>query len=116
MYPNYGIGLTSASTMLWDLGLVGFTLHIAIYIAAWISANRIWKRAADAAIRYDALAVQSAIACFIVFIFYRDSGVNLLALEVVIACVLGYLTFLCRFANENRTDTDQPKPLREKRN
>lgn len=94
MHPNYGIGLTTASTLLWDVGLFGLAFHCAIFFAAWVSANRVWKSARAAWARQDALAVQAALACFLVFIFYRDSGVNLLAYEVVVACVLGYLAFL----------------------
>jgi hypothetical protein len=94
MHPNYGIGLTTASTLLWDVGLFGLIFHCAIFIAAWTTANRVWKNARASWAGQDALAVQAALVCFFVFIFYRDSGVNLLAYEVVVACVLGYLAFL----------------------
>jgi hypothetical protein len=96
MHPNYGIGLTTAATLLWDVGLVGLLFHGAIFGAAWITANRVWKKGGETWARHDALAVQSALACFLVFILYRDSGVNLLAYEVVVACVLGYLAFLAQ--------------------
>jgi hypothetical protein len=98
MYPNYGIGLTTASTLLWDTGVVGLLLHIAIFGAAWVAASRLYRAAGAAWIRQDALAIQAAIACFVVFIFYRDCGVNLLAYEIVVACVLGYLDFLSKAA------------------
>ena len=94
MHPNYGIGLTTAATLLWDIGLVGLIFHGAIFVAAWFSANRVWNKRRGTWAGQDALAVQAALACFLVFIFYRDSGVNLLAYEVVVACVLGYLGFL----------------------
>jgi len=94
MHPNYGIGLTTAATLLWDVGLVGLVFHIAILGAAWVSANRVWKGGGATWARHDALAIQAALACFLVFVFYRDSGVNLLAYEVVVACVLGYLALL----------------------
>jgi hypothetical protein len=111
LYPNYGIGLTSASTLLWDLGLFGFFFHLSLFVAAWIAANRVWKTAAEPSVRYEALAVQSAISCFVVYIFYRDSGVNLLAYEVVIACVLGYLAFLCRAAQKLGVASREPEPV-----
>lgn len=105
MYPNYGIGLTTASTLLWDAGLVGLVLHMAIFGAAWVAASRLFHRTEADWIRQDALAVQAALACFMVFIFYRDSGVNLLAYELVVACVLGYLDFLGKAARRP-TDAD----------
>ena len=98
LHPNYGIGLTTAATLLWDVGLVGLVFHGAIFVAAWVNASRVWKTAATPWVRQDALAVQAALACFLVFIFYRDSGVNLLAYEVVVACVFGYLAFLGNMA------------------
>jgi hypothetical protein len=98
LYPNYGIGLTAASTLLWDLGIVGLVLHLAIFIGAWMAANRLWRNTSDKSLQSDALAIQAAITCFVVFIFYRDSGVNLLAYEIVIGCILGYLAHLCRIS------------------
>jgi len=98
LYPNYGIGLTAASTLLWDLGIVGLVLHLAIFIGAWTAANRLWRNTSDKSLQSDALAIQAAITCFVVFIFYRDSGVNLLAYEIVIGCILGYLAHLCRIS------------------
>jgi hypothetical protein len=100
LYPNYGIGLTTASTLLWDVGVVGLLFHLATFVAAWVAANSLWTNTSNQALRADALAIQAAIACFIVFIFYRDSGVNLLAYEIVSSSVLGYLAYLCRTSRE----------------
>jgi hypothetical protein len=65
-----------------------------------MAADRLWKGTVNIAVRCDVLAVQSAIASFIVFIFYRDSGVNLLAYEIVTCFVLGYLAFLSSTADK----------------
>jgi hypothetical protein len=96
LYPNYGINLTTASTLLWDLGIVGLAFHIVVFIAAWVAANKLWAGTSDKSVQSDALGIQAAIACFAIFIFYRDSGVNLLAYEIICSSVLGYLAYLYR--------------------
>ena len=48
----------------------------------------------DPATRADLLAIQAALAIFLIFTFYRDSAVNLLSFEIVIALVFGYLAWL----------------------
>jgi hypothetical protein len=99
-YPQHGIGLTTASTLLWDVGVIGLAAYFAIFIAAWMTANQLWKCTTDAAVRSDALAIQAAIAIFCVYVFYRDCGVNLMAFEVVVASVLGYLAYLSKTVAE----------------
>jgi hypothetical protein len=95
-YPRYGINLTTASTLLWDTGLFGLTLYVAILTAAWVAANRLWAAARDAAVRADVLAIQAAIALFMLHVIYRNSLVNLLPFELIVAAILGYLAFLIR--------------------
>ncbi|MBI1890597.1 MAG: hypothetical protein HYS18_08125 [Burkholderiales bacterium] len=95
-YPRYGIDLTTLSTLLWDMGLVGAGMYAGILVSAWVAANRLWRRALDAWVRADALAIQAAIAVFAVFLIYSNSSVNLQAFQIVIAAVLGYLAYLCR--------------------
>lgn len=95
-FPRYSIDLTTVSTLLWDIGLVGLGLYFLIMATAWIAANRLRRSAQDAQTGADALAIQAAIAVFVVFLFYGSSSVNLLPFQVIIAGVLGYLGFLCR--------------------
>ncbi len=95
-FPRYSIDLTTVSTLLWDTGLIGLGMYFSIIAAAWIAANRLWRRSQDVRVRADALAIQAAIAVFVVFMFYSSSTVNLLPFQVLIAAVLGYLGFLCR--------------------
>ncbi len=97
-FPRYSIDLTTVSTLLWDTGLVGVAMYFSIFIAAWIAANRLWRRTQDVRVRADALAIQAAIAVFVVFLFYSSSTVNLLPFQILIAAVLGYLGFLYKHA------------------
>jgi hypothetical protein len=95
-YPMYGINLTTASTLLWDTGLFGLVLYLAVFTTAWVAANRLWVETKDPATRADVLAIQAAIALFVLHVIYRNSLVNLLPFELIVAAVLGYLGFLIR--------------------
>lgn len=93
-YPTYGIGLTAASTLLWDVGVLGLVLFVSIFLSALYAANNLYREAVDADVRANALAIQVAIAMFIVHIVYLDSLVLLPSFQIMMAFVLGYLAFL----------------------
>lgn len=93
-YIGYGIDLTSASSLLWDTGLLGFILFLSIFFAAWFTASRLRKDSKDPSVRADALAIQACIVILLVFVFYDNTLVNILSFELVYAAVLGYLGYL----------------------
>jgi hypothetical protein len=95
-YPRYGIDLTTASTILWDLGMFGLLLFLSILAAAWHAAVRLWKRAQDPRTHADAMAIQAAIALFALHVVYHKSMLNYLPFELIVAAVLGYLAYLVR--------------------
>jgi len=93
-YLNYGINLTAASTILWDTGVIGFTMYTGIFVAAWFAAGRLYKQVDDPAVRADALAIQASTLIFLFSLLYSDSIVNLVSMELIYAVVLGYLGYL----------------------
>ncbi len=95
-YFGYGIGLTTASSLLWDTGLLGLILFLSILLSAWFTAGRLWTRVTDPAVRADALAIQTCIAIFTLFVFDDSALVNFLPFEVIAASILGYLGYLVR--------------------
>ena len=95
-YPGYGIDLTAAPTLLWDLGLVGFILFFAILISAWRCANRLIRESVSPVVRADAKAIQAALALFAFYLFYRIGILELLSFQVVFTVLLGYLAWLHR--------------------
>lgn len=95
-YPYYGINLTAASTILWDLGIFGLLLFIGIFMGAWRAANRLYRESDDPVVRADAIAIQAAIALFLLFVLYSQTIVNLIGMEIIYAAVLGYLSYLYR--------------------
>lgn len=95
-YPMYGIGLTTASTLLWDVGVIGFTLYFSMFIVAWREANHLSQHTHDSVIKADLLVIQSTITLLIMFMLYSDSQINLISMEIIMTTVLGYLAVLIR--------------------
>ncbi|WP_374588145.1 hypothetical protein [Ideonella dechloratans] len=95
-HPGYGIGLTAAPTLLWDLGLVGFALYLAIFGAAWWAASRVRARAQAAWMACDAEALQATLPVLVIYTFYRLTPLEQLPFQMVMAAVLGYLAWLYR--------------------
>jgi hypothetical protein len=93
-YSHYGINLTAASSLLWDTGLIGFSLFLSLFVAAWFAAERLYNAANDPAVKGDALAIQAAVSLFLLSLIYSDSIVNLVSMELIYALVLGYLGYL----------------------
>ena len=94
LYPNYGINLTTISTLLWDLGIVGLCMYVSIYLVAWVQISQVWRNTSSAQVKADCIALQAGIALTLFFTIYSDSQVNLLVHEIIIAVLLGYAAFL----------------------
>jgi hypothetical protein len=90
MYPNYGIGLTTVASLLWDLGIVGLIFYVSQYIMLWIYTSRIIKTSKSLIYKSDALAIQVAIAFNLIYIFNSDTQVNLIVHELLNAMMFGY--------------------------
>lgn len=107
MYVNYGIGLTTISSILWDLGLIGLALYVSIFILTWFQIGRLWKRTNNPSVKADCLSIQVGISFTLLFLFYSDSQVNLFVHEIIIAVLLGYAAFLIQeqrnALNESKT-------------
>lgn len=93
-FIGYGINLTAASTLLWDTGVISLALFAGIFVAAWNAASRLQRQVLDASVQADTIAIKACISLFVLSIFYSDSIVNLVAMELLYAIVLGYLGFL----------------------
>lgn len=95
-YPGYGIGLTAATTLLWELGMVGLLLSLGVPLMAWRAAAKLAAENRDPEVRADAIAIEAAMPMFVVFLFYRTDALQTLSYQIVFACVLGYLAWLHR--------------------
>jgi hypothetical protein len=95
-YPHYGIGLTGASTLLWDTGVFGCGLFTTIFARAWYTAGRLYRESTEPTVRADAAAIQAALSLFFVHLFYTSSLLEAVSFQIVFTCVLGYLAWLYR--------------------
>ncbi|MGV7210615.1 hypothetical protein ACLB1G_22510 [Oxalobacteraceae bacterium A2-2] len=93
-YSQYGIALTAASTLLWDTGVIGLALFVAIFVMAWFAAERLYRATDNPEVRADALAIQASIVLLIMFVVYSAEIVNIMGLQIIYAVVLGYLAYL----------------------
>lgn len=93
-YPYHGIGLTAASTLLWDMGFLGFALFASILVAAWRCAGKLQLISLDPVVRADAAAIQAVLAILAFFVFYRISLLETLSFQIIFALLLGYLAWL----------------------
>ncbi len=98
-YPNHGIGLTAASTLLWDVGIFGVGLFATIFASAWRTAGRLQRKIVDPVIRADAAAIQATLVLFAVYIFFRSSLLEIMSFQIVFTAMLGYLAYLHRKYN-----------------
>ncbi|HEY8159662.1 MAG TPA: hypothetical protein VIF10_13260 [Methylobacter sp.] len=95
-YPYYGIGLTGASTLLWETGVFGCGLFIAIFSCAWFAAGRLYRGSIDPIVKADANAIQVALSLFVFHLFYNPGLLEVLSFQIVFTAVLGYLAWLYR--------------------
>lgn len=111
-YPNYGINITAISTLLWDVGMVGCLLFVGMLVTAWFAAGRLHDEVSDPGVKAEALAIQAAIVLFGLGLVYADFIVNLVSLEIVVAVVLGYLSYLMNVHGLLRTKVVAQAPVR----
>jgi hypothetical protein len=102
-FPRHGLNLTTASTLLWDLGVIGVVLFASIFLLAWRKANKLLRCSSSDVVKADVTAVQVALVLVLAFFNYNDTLVNLVTTEIIVASVLGYLSILVRQHEEKNT-------------
>ncbi|MBK8401171.1 MAG: hypothetical protein IPL29_09000 [Propionivibrio sp.] len=115
-YPFMAINLTALSTLLWDTGLLGTTLFVGAFIAAWRASARLMKNAVAGVERARLVAVRVSLACNAFAILYSNSLLAGMSHETILAMTFGYLAWLVRaqdvpapvFHSENDRSTPLP--------
>lgn len=96
-YAGYGIGLTAASSLLWEQGVLGTALFLAMLAFAWRAAGQMQRAGvAPPWARADAAAIQAALPIFAFYLAYRSSLLEILSFQIVFWLMLGYLAWLTR--------------------
>lgn len=95
-FDGYGIDLTAISTLLWEQGIFGLLLFCSIFLATWRCAGKLRQKTLDPMVRADASAIQTGLALFVFYLFYRNGMLENLSMQIIFATMLGYLSWLYR--------------------
>jgi len=92
-YPRLQIGLTAASSLLWDLGLAGLSIFILVYFAASRAALRLVGSANPGFDRAFCRALLAMSWMLIVMLFYSNGPISVPSLQVLTALTLGLIAW-----------------------
>jgi hypothetical protein len=93
-YPGMGIGLTTVSSMLWDIGVVGLVTVLAMFASAFFLAGRLARRHAASAYKSGLfLGLQASVAIFVLSLIHKNFFTFQLGYQVMIFLIFGYLIY-----------------------
>lgn len=95
-YPGMSIGLTSASTLLWDLGVVGFSLYMAMVIAAIFAAIKLVRAASPGFDRAFCRTLLAAAVLIVPMVFHSDMLIIAPSMQVLTAMLFGLIAWRSR--------------------
>ena len=92
-YPGVGIGLTAVSSLLWELGVAGLALIIAILVSSYRSANFLIRSLDDRDYRsWVALGLKASIIIFSISLVHKNTLVFHLTYQSLLFTVIGVLS------------------------
>jgi hypothetical protein len=95
-YPGYSIGLTALATQLWEIGLLGVTLFVAMLVGAWRAAGRLVQQAAPGADRALCRSLRAAVLLIVPMWLAMDLLMLAASLQVIMATILGLIAWRWR--------------------
>jgi hypothetical protein len=95
-YRGMAINLNTASTLLWDAGIVGAALFLGVLASAWRASGRLLSRCEDAIERGRLVALRVFLAASVFSLWYSNSLMNSPSHELLFAFTLGYLAWRVR--------------------
>lgn len=104
-YPFMAINLTALSTLLWDTGLLGTSLFLVAFLAAWRTAAGLQRQAPPGAGRAILVALRVSLACNGFALLYSNSMLSGMSHETILALTFGYLAWLVRVQQHDRRVT-----------
>lgn len=102
------IGLTAASSVLWDLGLVGLLLLLAMYVSAFRHASRLVRQAQPGYDRAFSRTLYSTIPVLVVMLIYSNGAISAPSQEVLTALVFGLIAWRWRSAGHANNPSFSP--------
>lgn len=105
-YP-LDISATALSSLLWDFGVVGMATFVGVFVLALVTGIGVARRVAtERQLAPDAEAATAVLAVLIATIPYNRYLVDLPAIQLLGALVLGQIGYRVRVAAESRSRTD----------
>ena len=95
-FSGYGIGLTTASLLLWEQGVFGLMLFLVAWALAVRAAIRLLRSATDPDERATLTGIVAALWIIGIYFVYHDLPVESLPYQTFSASILGYLAWLHR--------------------
>lgn len=96
------VGLTTASSLLWDLGIIGFTLFMWMLVSAVRHALKLTEFARPGSDRALCRALLAMALMIAVMPFYSDAMISVPSLQVLMALCIGLIAW--RWRSEGRTN------------
>jgi hypothetical protein len=96
-YAGYGIGLTAISAMLWEVGLLGTSVVLAMFYAAYRLGGKLSKRW-EGTVHWPLLkAAEISVPLFAANLIHNNYFVIDLSFQALLMVILGYLLAMSRF-------------------
>ncbi len=103
-YPGMGIGLSAMSSLLWDVGLIGTGVILAMFWWAWRTTGNIARHYQyDKGMFATFRALQAIIPVFVLSLAHKNFFVFDLPYQTLVFGTLGYIAYWQRCMNANLT-------------
>ncbi len=100
-YYEVGIGLTAMSSLLWEVGIIGAFLMLAIFLSAFISAHKLANQQSKNSRQYVYLkAAQVGFALLFVNVMHNNYLIFEVGFQTLLMVLLGYILHFERTAYE----------------
>ena len=96
-YPGYGIGLTGFSAMLWEIGLMGTGMAMALLLSAYRLGEKLAKHWLNTAHWPLIKAAQIAMPLFGINLFHNNFFIVDLSYQALFVLLVSYLLVMSRF-------------------
>lgn len=106
-YPGMGIGLTSLSALLWDVGLVGVALVAAMFVSAYRLSGRLAETARERPLAMALFkGLQAGVVILAISIVHKDFFAFDVAFQSLYVLIMGYLIYSARNSPPRSEDND----------
>lgn len=97
-YSGMGIGLTSLSALLWEVGLLGLTIVALVFVSAFRLAGRLARASSEQPLALALFrGLQAAVAIMALSIPHKSSLVSEMTFQSLFVLIVGYLVYSARY-------------------